>query len=86
MDLKPSYQTGEFWMYIVFGLLGFYLQSKGIALQDVIDKGKAAVDAMGGYQGLSMIIFPLLYGAKRTWLKQQALKFDADVKKAQGGA
>lgn len=77
--MKPSFQTGEFWMYLLFGLLAFYLNSKGIKLADVEKQGADLVNSLGGFSNVSLVVFPALFAIKQSLLKWQKMKFDTQI-------
>ena len=83
MNMKPSIQTGEFWLYLIFGLIAVWMQKKGLKVEDLAAAGKQVVDSLGGMPTVSLVLFPAFYGAKRTFLKWQQMKFETAVQVAQ---
>lgn len=77
--MKPSYQTGEFWLYVVFGIIAVYLKRYNVDIDDVVNQGAELVKSMGGADSVMVLIVPFIYGAKRMALKAWQAKLDAQV-------
>lgn len=63
--LKPSFKTGEFWIYVAFGLVVIYLKKHDIQLQELKETGESFVKAMGGMDTLEVLAPAILFGTKR---------------------
>jgi len=69
-SLKTSFLTGEFWMFLLAGMVMLYLDSKGMTVDDLAKRGDVFVakvqEAASEYK---YIIMATIFGVKRMMAK-----------------
>ena len=77
--LKPSALTGEYWLYIGVGLVMLYLESKGISVEQLQQRGKDIIDQAGGVKHLEFVLLAAIYALKRSVLKWREMHYKATI-------
>jgi len=74
MDIKPSFKTGEFWLYVLVILFCFYLDYKGYSVEDIKQYHDLVVAKIENFKVTWIpVIMAIVFAVKRTGLKAYAL-------------
>jgi len=80
--IKPSYQTGEFWLYILAGCATVYLESRGMTVDDLTKKGAVFVTSVVNdptFGKYALVVLAGFFGITRNSLKKKELEMKRDV-------
>lgn len=78
--LKSSFKTGEFWLSAAVVAVLLYFAYRGYSVEQITTKGTEYATSISAYiAGAGAIITTIVFAAKRTYLKYQAIKAEIAI-------